>query len=74
MKKFAGLIGFILGVLFLCLEIYSLRVLQALEKIHGEWWNDAWSYASEPPCAVALIFTIGVTCFSLYLFLKGKDN
>ncbi len=74
MKRVAGFIGIILGILFLSIEIYSLRVLQALEKVHGEWRTNAWSYASEAPCAVALILTIGVIFFSLYLFLTAKDT
>ncbi|MCI8342289.1 MAG: hypothetical protein HFE62_03645 [Firmicutes bacterium] len=74
MKRFAGLMGIIFGILFLSIEIYSLKILQTLEKIHGKWWNNVWGYASEPPCAVALILTVGVIFFSLYIFLTGKDN
>ena len=72
MKRSIGAFGIICGMLFLSIEIYGFKVLQALEKIHGQWWTDAWGYAFEPPCAVALVLTIGVTVFSFYLFLTGK--
>ena len=73
MKKFFGTIGIICGTLFLSIEIYSFRILQALEKISGSWRNNAWSYACEPPCAVALILTVGVVMFSIHLFIEKDD-
>ncbi len=73
MKKFVGAIGIICGILFLSIEIYSLRVLQALERISGSWRINVWMYACEPPCTVALILTVGVVLFSIYLFYKKDD-
>jgi len=71
MRRNTGAIGMILSVLFLSLEIYGLKVLQALEKTSGAWWTSAWRYACEAPCAVALVLTSAVLLFSLYLFLTG---
>lgn len=74
MKKVVGALGIIFGILFLSIEIYGFRVLQALEKLDGNWMTSAWSYAYEPPCAAALVLTVGVILFSLYLFLAKNDG
>lgn len=73
MKKFTGAIGMILGGLFLSLEIYMLKVIQSLEMIHGSWRTNAWSYACESPCTIALILTVSVIIFSLVIFYTKKD-
>ena len=74
MKKSTGAVGIIFGLLFLSLEIYGLRVLQALDKVHGSWGVNVWGYACEPPCALALILTAISILFSLYIFLANKDS
>ena len=72
MKRFIGAIGIILGGLFLSLEIYMLKVIQSLEMIHGEWRTNAWGYAGESPCTIALILTVAVIIFSFVTFQKAK--
>ncbi|BAL00710.1 hypothetical protein OBV_35110 [Oscillibacter valericigenes Sjm18-20] len=55
------------------LEIYMFKVIQSLEKIHGEWLTNAWDYAGESPCTIALILTVSVIIFSLVIFYTKKD-
>lgn len=42
MKKHWGIGGIILGLLFLSAELYCLKVIQSLEKLHGTWLLNAW--------------------------------
>lgn len=74
MKRTIGAVGMILGVLCLSLEVYGLRILQALDRAHGEWYTSAWRYAGEPTSAAALILTAAVVLFSAVLFFAGKDE
>lgn len=72
--KIAGSIGTILSLLVLSLELYSLRLLQALEQATGRWYSDPWKYACEGPCAFALIITIAVLIYSLYLLKTARHK
>lgn len=74
MKKI-GAIGIILGLLFLSLEIYGFRIIQALEEIYGKWMTNAWGYAGESLCVIlALVLTLVVILFSIYLFFTDGKN
>ena len=74
MKKIIVAIGMILGVLFLSLEIYCLKFIQSLEMVHGEWRTNAWDYAKESPCAIALVLTIVVIFFSMITFFRTNKS
>ena len=64
MKRLIGSLGVLFGTLVLSLQLYGLKWIQSLEKMHGEWWYDVWMYATEPPCAIALLLTVAVLIVS----------
>lgn len=72
MNKAIGFIGMVMSGLVFSLEIYGLRVLQAMEKMYGEWYTSALKYANEPCCFIAL--TITVICFALSLVFFFKPE
>lgn len=73
-KKVVGLLGIIFGGLFLSLELYMLKLVQFIDIPKGSWFENAWEYAKEPPCNIALIITVAVIAFSFYIFLTSKDD
>lgn len=74
MKKAIGAIGIILSLLALSLEIYALPLLQYTEAAgHHSSHANVWRYATEPPCLLALLLTVGVLVFSLVTFF-GSDS
>ena len=72
MKKHWGIGGIILGLLFLSAELYCLKVIQSLEKLHGTWLLNAWEYMKEPQCLIAILITISVIIYSCYLAFFSK--
>lgn len=72
MKKYLGIAGIILGLLFLSTEVYCLKVIQSLEMLHGTWLLNAWEYIQEPQCLIAILITIGVIIYSCYLAFFSK--
>ena len=73
-NKDMALMGIIFGCLFLSFEIYFLTVIKFIDKSSGSWHVSAWANVNEPPCEIALIITVAVILFSLYLFLTRKDS
>ncbi len=74
MKRWIGGMGMLFGILTMALEIYGLKVLQALERTSGTWRINAWGYATEAPCAVALTVTVLVIVVSAVLFFGGEEK
>ena len=74
MKKHWGIGGIILGLLFLSAELYCLKVIQSLEKLHGTWLLNAWEYMKEPQCLIAILITIGVIIYSATLPFSQKGK
>lgn len=67
MKKQVGIAGILFGLLVLSVELYSLKVIQALEMAKGQWRSDAWGYLQEPQCLIAVVITAAVILYSCYL-------
>ena len=67
MKKQVGIAGILFGLLVLSVELYSLKVIQALEMAKGQWRSDAWGYLQEPQCLIAVVITAAVIRYSCYL-------
>ncbi len=75
MKKSIGLMGMIGGGLCLSLEIYTLSIIQALDKISGgSWYTNSWYYAKSDPCIAALLLTVCIIIASVVIFAVGKDE
>lgn len=75
MKRNIGFMGLIMGSLSLALEIYAFKFLQALEMANGKWYTNAWMYATEPQCAIALLVTVVVILVSLWgILATDKKN
>ena len=72
MKKSAGILGIIISLLFLSAELYLLKVIQALEMVHGQWRTNAWGYLSEPPCLIAVVITLTALLYSCYITFSSK--
>lgn len=73
-RKQIGQIGMMASALTLSLEIFSLKILQSLDKITGEWETSAWSYLTCPTSLLALLLVLIVFVVSLVLYLNGKEN
>lgn len=73
-RKQIGQIGMIVSALILSLELFSLKILQSLDKITGEWETSAWSYLTCPTSLLALLLVLIVFVVSLVLYLNGKEN
>lgn len=73
-NKVVALMGIIFGGLFLSLEVYLLKLVQIIDKSTGSWFENAWEYANEPTCKIALLITVAVIIFSFYLFFASKDS
>lgn len=67
MKKQVGIAGILFGLLVLSVELYSLKVIQALEMAKGQWRSDAWGYLQEPQCLITVVITAAVILYSCYL-------
>lgn len=67
MKKQVGIAGILFGLLVLSVELYGLKVIQALEMAKGQWRSDAWGYLQEPQCLIAVVITAAVILYSCYL-------
>ena len=74
MKKNIGTIGIMVGFLILSLEMFGLQLLQYMEKAGHTYYTNVWYYASEPPCVIALILTIGVIIFSIVTFFGDESK
>ena len=72
MKKSVGILGIIISLLFLSAELYLLKVIQALEMVHGQWRTNAWGYLSEPPCLIAVVITLAALLYSCYITFSSK--
>ncbi|MDD3570227.1 MAG: hypothetical protein PHY44_03900 [Lachnospiraceae bacterium] len=73
-NKSTGLLGIIFGGLFLSFEIYFLTVIKFIDKSSGSWNVNAWAYVNESPCEIALLITVAVIFFSLYIFFASNDS
>ncbi|WP_370813968.1 hypothetical protein [Butyricicoccus pullicaecorum] len=73
-RKQIGQIGMMASAFTLSLEIFSLKILQSLDKITGEWETSAWSYLTCPTSLLALLLVLIVFVVSLVLYLNGKEN
>ena len=75
MKRAIGTIGILLSLLTLSLEIYALPLLQYAEAAgHHTSYANVWRYATEPPCLLALLLTVGALVFSLVTFSRGDPK
>ena len=72
MRKNCGIFGIIIGLLSLSAELYSLKIIQSLEMVHGQWRTNAWGYLQEPQCLVAVVITAAVIVYSCYLTFSSK--
>lgn len=73
-KKQIGQIGMMLSALALSLEIFSLKILQSLDQIAGQWETSVWSYLMYPTSLLALLLVLIVFATSLVLYLDGKGS
>ncbi len=73
-KKTIGALGVIFGGLFLSLECYLLIVVQYIDRLSGSFFPNVWEYAKRFPCNAALLVTIGVVAFSVYLLVNHKKQ
>lgn len=73
-KKQIGQIGMIFSALILSLELFSLKILQALDQIAGSWETNIWTYFTYPTSLAALLIVAVVFVASLALYLVGKGT
>lgn len=73
-KKQIGQIGMIFSALILSLELFSLKILQALDQIAGSWETNIWTYLTYPTSLAALLIVAVVFVASLALYLVGKGT
>lgn len=73
-RKSVGLLGIIFGGLTLSLELFLLRMIQGMDMVRGQWWEDVWVYAGQFPCNWALLLTAGILIFSLVLIFDKKED
>lgn len=62
-----GSIAIIFGGLLLSLEMYCLKVIQALDMMNGDWLTNTIDYAKDTSIILALIVTICVIAFGIIL-------
>ena len=67
-RKQIGQIGMMASALILSLEMFSLKILQSLDK------TSAWSYLTCPTSLLTLLLILIVFVVSLVLYLNGKEN
>lgn len=73
-RKTVGLLGIIFGGLTLSLELFLLRMIQGMDMVRGQWWEDVWRYALEFPCNWALLLTAVILILSLVLIFDKKED
>jgi hypothetical protein len=54
-KSFIGRLAIIFGSLVLSLQLYGLKIIQALDKQKGSWKTNPMDYAGEAPMSIALV-------------------
>lgn len=73
-RKAVGLLGIIFGGLTLSLELFLLRMIQGMDMVRDQWWEDVWRYALEFPCNWALLLTVAILILSLVLIFDKKED
>ncbi|QSX05915.1 hypothetical protein JYG23_00130 [Sedimentibacter sp. zth1] len=73
-KKSIGLIGIIFGGFLLSLELYLTKIAQLIDKTSGSYYTSVWKYAGMFPCSIALIITIVLIFYSIYIYFTYKDD
>jgi len=72
--KCIGILGILLGMFVFSLELYGLKVIQALEKISGSYYENPFHYISEEPCIVIpFIITVCIVISSIVIYLYGRE-
>ncbi|MDI9496070.1 MAG: hypothetical protein QM227_07365 [Bacillota bacterium] len=64
-KSFIGRLAIIFGSLVLSLQLYGLKIIQALDKQKGSWKTNPMDYAGEAPMSIALVITIVVIIYGI---------
>jgi len=72
-KSLVGSLAIIFGSLVLALELFGLKIIQALDMQKGSWHTSPMDYASEFPIAFALCITIAVIIYGIILMI-GADK
>jgi hypothetical protein len=52
-KSFIGRLAIIFGSLVLSLQLYGLKIIQALDMQKGSWKTNPMDYAGEAPVSIA---------------------
>lgn len=73
--KCIGILGILFGMVVFSLELYGLKVIQALERVSGSCYVNPFRYISEEPCVViAFIITVCVVISSIVIYLYGREE
>ena len=64
-KSFIGRLAIIFGSLVLSLQLYGLKIIQALDMQKGSWKTNPMDYAGEAPVSFALLITIAVIFYGI---------
>lgn len=73
--KCIGILGILFGMFVLSLELYGLKIIQALERISGSCYMNSFMYISEEPCIViAFIINVCVVISSVVIYLYGREE
>ena len=72
--KEIGIMVFLIGTLFLSIQIYLLKIVQKLDKISGSSFVNELRYIEEPSISISFSITIFILILSLFFIFKDQKN
>lgn len=67
--KEIGIMVFLIGTLFLSIQIYLLKIVQKLDKIAGSSFVNELRYIEEPSISISFSITIFILILSLFFYI-----
>ena len=74
MKKTTSLLILSLGLLLFSLELFLVKIIQALETVCGTFYDDIWYYFKMPSIFIPLLITLCVIIYSIYMLIKNHHE
>ena len=72
--KEIGIMVFLIGTLFLSIQIYLLKIVQKLDEISGSSFVNELRYIEEPSISISFSRTIFILILSLFFIFKDQKN
>ena len=59
-----------IGLLLLSFEIFSVKLLQAADKVNGSFYDNIWFYYKKWYVFIPILITVCAIIYALYLLIR----